>query len=33
MDGGDDHFMVVTEHGTFQWETLDRAREREAGQL
>ena len=33
IDGGYDHFMVVTEHGTFYWETFDRAQSREAGEL
>jgi len=25
IDGGFDHYMVATEHGTFHWETTDRA--------
>jgi hypothetical protein len=33
IDGGYDHYIVVTEHGTFSWETVDRARAREAGKL
>jgi len=33
IDGGYDHFIVATEHGTFQWETVDRGRAREAGRL
>jgi hypothetical protein len=33
IDGGYDHYVVATEHGTFQWETVDRARAREAGKL
>jgi hypothetical protein len=32
IDGGYDHCMVVTEHGTFHWETFDRTRAREAGE-
>ena len=31
IDGGYDHYLVATEHGTFHWETVDRARAREAG--
>jgi CTP:molybdopterin cytidylyltransferase MocA len=27
---GYDHLMVVTRHGSFQWMTVDRARERRA---
>jgi hypothetical protein len=27
-----DHCVVATEHGTFTWEMVDRARAREAGQ-
>jgi hypothetical protein len=33
IDGGYDHYAVATEHGTFQWELVDRARAREAGKL
>jgi hypothetical protein len=31
IDGGFDHYMVATEHGTFHWETTDRARASEVG--
>jgi hypothetical protein len=31
IDRGYDHYVIATEHGTFQWETVDRARAREAG--
>ena len=30
IDGGYDHYMVATEHGTFSWETTERARASEA---
>jgi hypothetical protein len=30
IDGGYDHYMVATERGTFEWETVERARAREA---
>ena len=30
IDGGYDHYMVATDHGTFEWETVERARAREA---
>jgi hypothetical protein len=33
IDRGHDHYVVATEHGTFHWETVDRARAREAGKL
>jgi hypothetical protein len=33
IDGGYDHFMVATQHGTFHWETTDRARARSTGKL
>jgi hypothetical protein len=33
IDGGYDHYMVATEHGTFSWETVDRARAGETGEL
>ena len=33
IDRGYDHYAVATEHGTFIWETVDRARAREAGKL
>lgn len=33
IEGGYDHYMVATDHGTFEWETVDRARAREAGKL
>ena len=23
IDGGYDHYLVATEHGTFHWETVD----------
>jgi hypothetical protein len=26
MDAGYDDFMVATEHGTFRWQTVERAR-------
>jgi hypothetical protein len=31
IDRGYDHYVVATEHGTFHWETVDRARAREVG--
>jgi hypothetical protein len=30
IDGGYDHCMVVTKHGTFHWQMVDRAWAREA---
>jgi hypothetical protein len=33
IDAGYDHYMVATEHGTFSWETVGRARAVEAGKL